>query len=95
MSKPTLFAVALLAAVSTTDQLQAQCQVMSNGQCVGACRDGVCVMVGSSCTCPQVRAREPAEVTPSDQLATLIRPNANRQKACRKQNATLIEHGCK
>ena len=95
MSNRALFAVALLAGIAASHQSQAQCQLMSNGQCVGSCRDGVCVMIGESCGCPRVRARDPAEITSSDQLATLIHPNANRQKACRKQDATPIEFGCK
>ena len=95
MSNRISFAVALLTAVLASHQSQAQCHLLSNGQCVGSCKDGVCVMIGESCGCPRVRAREPAELRSSDQLATLTDPSARRQKTCRKQDATPIEFGCK
>jgi hypothetical protein len=95
MGNRILFAVALLAGLAAPHRSQAQCQLMSNGQCVGSCRNGVCVMIGESCGCPPVRARESAEIRSGHQLANLIRPNVNRQKTCRKQDATPIEFGCK
>jgi hypothetical protein len=95
MSNRTFFAVALLAGIATSYQSQAQCQLMSNGQCVGSCNDGVCVMIGESCGCPPIRAREPAEAPSSDRLANLMRSNVNHERTCRKQNATPIEFGCK
>jgi len=95
MSNRILFAVAMLTAVAASHRSHAQCRLLSNGQCVGSCRDGVCVMIGESCGCPQVRAREAAEVSSSDRLATLIRRNPNPQKACHKRDATPIEFGCK
>jgi hypothetical protein len=95
MSNRILFALALLAAVSASHSSQAQCRLLPNGQCMGTCNDGACVMIGESCGCPQIRAREHAEVTSRDQFANLIRPNINHQKTCRKQSATPIEFGCK
>jgi hypothetical protein len=91
MSNRTLFAVALLSAVAAAHPSQAQCQLYPNGQCVGTCSNGECIMVGGNCACPR---RQPVEVKSSDRLANFIRPNGNRQNTCRKQEATRIQFEC-
>jgi hypothetical protein len=82
MTNRTLFAVVLLAAMAASHELQAQCQLYPNGQCV--------VSVSRSAgPCPR---RQPVQVTSSDRFANVIRPS---QKTCRKQDATPIQFECK